>query len=194
MGNPIKPNKHTNRASGRSGTKRSPQPRNFMPPQSKSAMATGGNPSIEVGVAPDHPPPVTTYGEKWVQRTYQATQTATSTATGGVAFNANMFAIPGTFFIDKVQVWKLTQNSGPGITGFFYQNIATDLGGDTVVATDYGTATSLAGMTFKVPLGHAKSYTASVGGAIVDCNPAIVRPAPYSLDTYVCHLHCWVSI
>lgn len=161
---------------------------------STAEMATGQNPSISVGSAPDHPPPVTIYGERWVQRTYQATQTATLTATGGVAFNSNMFGIPGNFYVDKVQIWKLTQNSGPGIMGFFYQNTTTDLGGDTVVSTDYGTATSLAGMTFKVPLGHAKLVTASSSTALVDCNPAIIKPAPYGLDSYVCHLHCWVSI
>lgn len=124
---------------------------------------------------------------------YQKTKNTTNTASGSCSFNASDFGIPGTFFVDKVQVWKLTQQSGPGITGYFYQANVTDLSGDTVVSTDFGTATSLAGMTYKVPLGHAKGLTASVGAQLIDCNPAIISTSTYPTDSYVCNLHCWVS-
>lgn len=154
-------------------------------------MATGMNPSVEVGAAPDHPPPVTNYGEKWVLRTYQAQKTSSS-ATGGVTFSANDFGLSAnnTFYVDKVQVWRLTNTAdSSGLFASFYQQNLTDLGGDALVARDYGTATSLAGMTFKVPLGHAKDV--SVGStSLVDCNPAYGTAQG---QTFCAHLHCWVS-
>lgn len=158
---------------------------------SKADMATGSDPTVHVGPAPDHPEPCPLYGEKWVHRRYQAVLTASSSSvTGGVTFKGADFSLPGSFFVDKVQVWKLTQVSGkPGLFAFFYTVKNTDLGGNAVTATDYGTATSLAGMTFKVPDGHAVEVD-DLNQSLVDCNPAVGTDK----ETYCCNLHCWVRI
>jgi hypothetical protein len=185
----------TKSSSSKNKPRKNPSRPSFYPNQSKSAVATGEMPSISVGPAPDHPPPATSYGETWVMRTYQSSKTATS-ATGGVTFGSSDFGLSAsdTFFLDKVQIWRLTNTAtSSGIAGFFYQQNSTDLGGDVVIARDYGTATSLAGMTFKLPLGHAKSISAgstSSAVSIVDCNPAY----GVELATYCCQIHCWISI
>lgn len=189
-------NSKTKSSSSKNKPRKNPSRSFFNPNISKASAATGAMPAITVGPAPDHPPPATSYGETWVMRTYQAQLTSTNTATGGVTFKSSDFGLSAsdTFYLDKVQIWRLTNTAtSSGIAGFFYQTNTTDLGGDAVVARDYGTATSLAGMTFKIPLGHARSITASSSSSavsIVDCNPAYGN----ELATYCCQIHAWISI
>jgi hypothetical protein len=152
-------------------------------------VATGTNPSITVGKAPNHPPPVPTYGDKWVKRVYSAVKANGSTI-ADVVFNGADFAIPGTgsFYVDKLQVWNASTVDG-NITANFSQGTVTDLGDDDVQARDYGNASSMAGVTFKVPLGHAKRVTNSATGSTL----VTIKDGGVS-RTYVVHLHCWVSI
>jgi hypothetical protein len=162
-------------------------------PRSASTInsATGSSPAISAGPAPDHPPPVPVYGDKWEYRTYSAAFTEAQ-PNEGVQFRANGFNTPGAFFVDKIQVWRLFSTEGTGINTGFYQINSTDLGNNQVVnVEDYGTATSLPGVTFKVPLGHAREVNDTLQDILVDAKPAIQGSQKAS---FVAHLHCWVQV
>jgi hypothetical protein len=153
-------------------------------------MATGSNPSVSVGRAPNHPPPVPTYGNKWVKRTYSSVKT-NGAAAADLSFSGGEFGIPGTgsFYVDKLQVWNTSTVDG-SINVSFLQGLSTDLGDDPVNVTEYGNAFSMAGVTFKVPLGHAKRVDGSSGSS----NNLVTVFSAKASTTYVVHLHCWVSI
>jgi len=157
--------------------------------------ATGSNPSITSGPAPDHPPPIPTYGNKWVQRVYAAVFTENLPGEG-VQFRANGFNTPGVYFVDKVQVWKLPSPTGGnvGLDSGFYQGNSTDLGVDTVNVQDFGTATSLPGVTFKVPIGHAKEVNNTVTDILFDAKDIAITNGSTFKSSFVGHLHCWVKI
>lgn len=154
---------------------------------SVAMVATGSNPSISVGKAPNHPPPVPVYGDKWVRRIY-STRKVPQTGENEVAFTGGDFSIPGNFYVDKLQIWNASTVDGI-LNAKFIQVTTTDLGDDDVAAVDYGTASSMAGITFKVPLGHAKRVTNSTSQ-----NTLVTVTSAKAGATYVVHLHCWVSI
>lgn len=163
-------------------------------PVSTTRMAVGTNPSLQLGRAPAHPAPVPVYSDKWVKRTYSASLTTAAPAQS-VDFLASSFSVPGTkFFVDKMQVWKVDPPAGAavGLKATFKQGLFTDLGADDVAATDYGTASSLPGVTMKVPVGHAIGV-ATDGGNLVTCVP-VVPAASGATVAFVAHLTCFVSI
>lgn len=168
--------------------------RQLTTPVSTTRMAVGTNPSLQLGRAPPHPVPVPVYSDKWVRRTYSASLTSAAPAQQ-VDFAASSFNVPGSkFFVDKIQVWKVDPPAGAavGIRATFKQGLFTDLGADDVAATDYGTASSLPGVTCKVPVGHAIGV-ATDGGALVTCVPVVLAPTNATV-AFVCHLTCFVSI
>jgi len=152
-------------------------------------MAVGQNPSITVGPAAPQPAPVPKYGDKFVLRTYQAFKTE-STAGTGVNFLQSSFSAPGPYYVDKISIWKVGVN-GTGIRATFSQGISTDLGTDDIEATDFGSADSLPGVTFKVPLGHAKQVANVGSNTLISAAPNVTDAA---LQTFVCNLSCWVQI
>lgn len=158
-------------------------------------LATGSNPSLQLGKAPDHPPPVPVYGDKWVLRTYDTVKTATTTGAGVQFLNSSFGVLGSRYFVDKIQVWKLGLSSAPngdqGLLATFKQGLFTDLGDDDVQARDYGTGTSLAGVTCKVPLGHAKGVATSGTSVLVECSAAVGNA---STESFVCHLTAWVPV
>jgi len=155
-------------------------------------MATGQNPSITSGRAPANPQPIPIYGDKWVRRTFSA-QGAANEGTG-VLFSPASFGIPvGNYFIDKMQVWNTAPATGAGIKALFKTALTTDLGTDTVQVLDYGSATSLAGVSFKIPVGHAKLLSSTDSNSILDVDVAQVLNSANKVN-FVCHAHCWVQI
>jgi len=158
--------------------------------------ATGMNPSISIGVAPDHPPTIPTYGDKFEYRTYGAIFTE-AVAGEGVQFRANGFTAPGSFYVDKIQVWKASTGGGLGLNAGFYQQNSTDLGLDTVNGVDLGTATSLPGVTFKVPEGHAVRVSNATTSILADAKCVTEGPnvgTSAKPNTFAAHLHCWVQL
>jgi len=156
--------------------------------------STGGNPSIEVGPAPDHPGPVPVYGDKFEYRTYSSPVFTESAAGEGVQFRANGFSAPGDFFVDKIQVWKVSTGGGLGLNSGFYCANTTDLSATEVInGTDLGTANSLPGMTFKVPLGHAKEVSASTTSILCDAK-CVTEAGSTVKNSFVAYLHCWVRV
>jgi len=160
-------------------------------------MATGQNPSIAVGKSPANPPPLPAVADKWVKRTYSAVKLGPAGTTGTpsppVEFLNSSFGIPGPYYIDKIQVWKLGTNDLLGLGASVPQGNISDLGTDTVVGNDFGSATALPGVTFKVPLGHAKEIPTTGTTTIVSCGP--VAPLETSAaQTFVCHMSVWVGI
>lgn len=163
-------------------------------PASTTMLAIGANPSLQLGRAPAHPAPVPVYSDKWVRRTYSASL-STAAPAQSVDFTAQLFGVPGAkFFVDKIQVWKVDPpgSAAVGIRATFKQGLFTDLGADDVAATDYGTASSLPGVTMKVPIGHAIGVAVDAGN-MVTCVP-ITLAASGATVTYACHLTCFVSI
>lgn len=150
------------------------------------------NPSLLLGNAPPQPTPVPVYTDKFVKRTYRAVLT-TQTATKEVAFPPSVFNVPGKFFVDKLQVWKVGGSDlSVGIKATFKQGNFTDLGADDITATDYGSASSLPGVSCKVPSGHTVSVDPSANNLVV-CAPVVPDPTTTKSATFVCNLHCWVA-
>jgi hypothetical protein len=151
------------------------------------------NPSLTLGIAPPHPTPVPVYSDKWVKRIYSAALTVT-TAIKEASFPASAFNVPGPFFVDKLQAWKVGNiNTNIGLKATFKQGVFTDLGADDVIATDFGTADSLAGISCKVPVGHAISVATGANPLVV-CAPVVPDPATTTSATFVVHLHCWIAV
>jgi len=149
---------------------------------SKSMVAVGQNPSIQVSRAPIEPPPIAQSGDKWVKRVFpQEFSVPTGTANSLIAPPSSV--IGG--FIDKVQVWGLNLTR---LTASLKVDNCTDLGTDDVTASDYSSQAQLPGITFKVPLGHAKAvetatdYVLSIGQSTV------------AIQTIVIHYHAWVKL
>lgn len=159
-------------------------------------VATGTNPALQLGRGPDHPPAVPVYSDKWVRRTYSSVKSTTAGQTG-VDFLQSSFSVPGTkYFVDKLQVWRLgisTNSSEAGLLATFKQGNFTDLGADDVSSTDFGTGTSLAAVTCKVPLGHATGVSTTGTSVLVSCNSATSATGT-GTENYVCHLTAWVSL
>lgn len=151
-------------------------------------VAVGQNPSTSVSRAPNQPPPVPLYKDKWVKRTYTATKVAT--AAGATNFVVNDFGLPAdtVVYVDKMQFWNLSA-SAKGLKATFFNSNATDLGNDSVVAEDWSSLGQCPGVTFKVPLGHAVGV--SNGTAL---GSAESLPSGTGTFTYVSHLHCWVAV
>jgi len=157
-------------------------------------MATSENPSIEVGIAPDHPTPLPVYGDKFEYRSYSSPVFTEAAAGEGVQFRANGFSAPGNFFVDKVQVWKVSTGGGLGLNAGFYCATSTDLSATEVVnGTDLGTANSLPGMTFKVPTGHAVEVSNATTSIVADAK-CMSEAGSTVKNSFVCYLHCWVRI
>lgn len=160
-------------------------------------LATGMNPALQLGKCPDHPPPVPLYGDKWVRRTYSSGVKTSTAGSAGVDFLPNAFGVPGDrYYVDKLQVWRLdlpTGTSEPGLLATFHQGVFTDLGAVEVSGSDFGTATSLPGVTCKVPLGHATGVSTSGTSSLVSCNSASAATG-VGVENYVAHLTAWVSI
>lgn len=162
----------------------------FTPAASSSAVM---NPSLMLGTAPPNPTPVPAYTDKWVRRIYSAALT-TQTAVKEVSFPPSAFNVPGRLFVDKLQVWKVSdKGTSVGIKATFKQGVFTDLGADDVIASDYGSASSLPGVTCKVPMGHAISVDASANPLVV-CAPVFPDALTTTSATFVCHLHCWIAV
>jgi len=156
-------------------------------------MAVGQNPSVSISRGPANPPPVPAYGDKWVRRTYSAVKTAV--AGSPVDFLQSSFGVPGVYYIDKVQAWNLSSTGVNQVTGLgatLKQGLITDLGTDDIVGNDFGSANSLASVTFKVPLGHAKAVANTGTGVIVSCDA--VSPLANAGGNYCVHIHVWVSL
>lgn len=152
-------------------------------------VATGSNPSVSVGKAPVQPPPVPKYKDKWVKRVYAATLSTTDSTTVA-SFQVASFGIPTdtVVFVDKVQVWNLSAQAR-GLTASFSVANTTDLGNDNVESEDWSSLGQCPGVTFKVPLGHAKGLSNSVTVVTAQALPSGSNPA-----NYVAHLHCWVAV
>jgi hypothetical protein len=167
--------------------------RNATSNTSTASLAVGQNPSVSVGEAPPHPPPIPSYGDKWVRRVYSAVKVAATSGT--TDFLQSSFGIPGPYFVDKVHVWSLFSTGNTSVNclqASFVQGTSTDLGADDVTADDYGTSASLAGVTFKVPLGHAKEVANTGTAVIVKCGAPTGISVPSS--AFVVHLAVWVAI
>lgn len=165
-------------------------------PVSTAMLATGTNPSLTLGKAPSNPPPVPSYKDKWVKRTYQSFKSAAN-ATGTASFLNSSFGVPGDkYFVDKIQVWRLGFDNvaEPGLVATFNQGFFTDLGVDAVTAMDFGTGSALPGVTCKVPLGHAVGVSTAGTNSILDVTPAVASGTQSATANYVAHLTCWVSI
>lgn len=162
----------------------------FIPASSNSAVA---NPSLMLGSAPSNPTPVPVYTDKWVRRTYAAALSVQNPLKEA-SFPPSVFNLPGRFFVDKMQVWKVGDNdTSVGIKATFKQGVFTDLGVDDVIATDYGTSSSLPGVSCKVPAGHAVSV-APEADILAVCAPVFPDASTNTSATFVCHLHCWIAI
>jgi len=158
-------------------------------------VATGQNPSISVGKAPSNPPPVPRYNDKWVKRVYSSGPIGVAgTAASTVVSLATLFpGIPAntTVFFDKIQVWNTDRllNCRAALSS----NPITDLGlVESISVDDYGTASDLSGVTFVIPLGHAKQVIAT--SATTDILTLNDTPTPTFAGTYVVHSHVWVQI
>jgi len=164
---------------------------------SRSAIATGQNPSIAIGKAPANPTPIPAIADKWVQRTYSCvklgTATTSPTPAPPVEFLNSSFGCPGPYYIDKIQVWKLGTNDQLGLSASVAQGNITDLGADSVVGNDFGSAMAIPGVTFKIPLGHAKQIPNTGTTTLVSCTP-VAPLETSSAQTYVCHMTVWVAI
>lgn len=147
------------------------------------------NPSVSVGKAPTQPPPVPEYKDKWVKRVYQALKNA-ATPSGSVDFGVTNFGLPSdaVVFVDKVQVWNLTP-AAKGLEATFPQGNSTDLGTDNVVAQDFSSLGQCPGVTFKVPLGHAKGVSGTT--VVVSAKNAFTSTDNPQM---VAHLTCWVAV
>lgn len=183
-------NGKNNQPRKRSTNSRSLNNRVMTTSTNKAMVATGGNPSVTVNRAPTQPPPVPSYKDKWVKRVYSATKTSTSPAVV-VDFTVNDFGLPAdtVVYVDKVQVWNLTAGA-KGVETAFKNANSTDLGNDDVVAQDYSSLGQCPGVTYKVPLGHAKGVsntTVVVSGYDLPKNGT-------GLPLLVAHLHCWVAV
>lgn len=178
----------------RSTNSRALSTRTHRSPVNVAMMATGTNPSLSLGKAPSNPPPVPTYGDKWVKRVYSCFKNAT-TSTGTAVFTQADFGAPGRFFVDKFQVWRLgfDTTAEPGLRARFKQGAFTDLGADDVVSDDYGSGTSLPGVTCKVPLGHAVGVANTGTTSLVEVAP-VVSATTSANACYVVHMTCWVSV
>ena len=151
------------------------------------------NPSLQLGNAPPQPTPVPVYTDKFVKRVYRAVLT-TQTATKEVSFPPSAFNVPGKFFVEKLQVWKVGGDAkSVGIKATFKQGNFTDLGADDITATDYGSANSLPGVSCRVPMGHAVSVDPSANNLVV-CAPVVPDPSTSTSVTFVCNLRCWVAV
>jgi len=147
-------------------------------------------PAIIVGKAPSNPSPAPTYGEKWVKRRYLSKEITLTTGPGDLnvtltnGFTTNL----ANCVLDKLTVWKIfNTNSAVGSlqAEFQTQNVTT-LGSDPIEAYDYGSVTSLPGITFKVPLGFGKML--STTDTLV-----IIRGAPQS-SVYAVQIDVWARI
>lgn len=155
---------------------------------STAMLATGQNPSVSVGKSPVQPPPVPSYKDKWVRRIYASTIT---NSTGGVhTFTVSSFGLPAdtVVYVDKVQLWNLSAQAR-GVKCSFSLNNTTDLGNDNVESEDWSSLGQCPGVTFKVPLGHAKGVSNTATVVTAEALPTVTTST-----TMVCHLHCWVAV
>jgi len=169
--------------------------RSFTSSTPKVVSADGGHqdPSIQVGSAPKAPSPIPTIYNHWVKRTYSAVFTE-ALAGEGVQFRANGFGLFSPFFVEMIRVWMIDTSGGVGLNTGFYQVNSTDLGNNDVVnAEDYGNASSLPGVTFVVPAGHATEVAPNSSAILVDAKNVAVA-GKTGRSTFVAHLHCWVAI
>lgn len=157
-----------------------------------ASINRAANPSLMLGIAPPQPTPVPVYTDKFVKRTFRAVLT-TQTATKEVSFPPSAFNVQGKFFVDKLQVWKVGgSDKSIGIKATFKQGVFTDLGADDITATDYGSASSLPGISCRVPMGHTVSVDPSANTLVV-CAPVVPDASTATSATFVCNLHCWVA-
>jgi hypothetical protein len=158
-------------------------------------VATGQNPSISIGKAPSNPPPVPRYSDKWVKRVYSSNPIAVALANTSVDVDINLL-FPGlpansTVFFDKIQVWNTDRLSNCRVG--LLSNPITDLGVvDTILVDDYGTSSDLSGVTFVIPLGHAKQVISSSTTNVLQFNAGASTNS--FVGTYVVHSHIWVQI
>lgn len=152
-------------------------------------LATGSNPSVVVSNAPVQPTAVPKYKDRWVKRVYQASVSTTDAATLA-NFTVDSFGVPTdtVVYVDKVQVWNLSANA-KGVEVTFKATNTTDLGSDDVVATDWSSLGQCPGVTFKVPLGHAKGVSNAT--VVVAAKPL---PSGTGAFVFVTNLHCWVAV
>jgi hypothetical protein len=95
-------------------------------------------------------------------------------------------------FVDKITVWGL--NPGSGLSAALNQSTVTDSGlSDPITVKDFGSATSLPGVTFKVPLGHAKAVDLHDVTVLATADPAITT-ALLTNNSFVFQVTLWVSI
>jgi len=148
---------------------------------SRAMVAVGQNPSIQVSKAPIEPPPIPSTGDKWVKRVYPQ---LFSISAGSSVVDVTVPSTVVGGFLDKVQVWGL-DNTRMSVN--FKTGNCTDLGTDDVSASDYSSQAQLPGITFKVPLGHAKAISATT-------SPVISVDQRTDAQTVVIHYHAFVKI
>lgn len=144
---------------------------------------------VQIGPAPPQPTPVPQYGSKFVRRVYQTLKTETS-ASSGVEFLNSSFGIPGYYYIDKLSVWKVGLN-GTGMEAQFNPANAMENNPQPVKVNDFGSGTSLPGVTFKVPVGHAKQLPSTGSTILLSCKPVV---GSSTTETFVANLYVWVQI
>lgn len=150
---------------------------------SKSALATGQNPSIQVSKAGIEPPPVPSQSDKWVLRTTQQEVSVPKATSAGQQVSV---AAPGNVvggFLDKVSIWGIGTQS---LYVTLLQGQISDLGDDNIVASDYSSLAQCPGITFKVPMGHASEINSTASAQLkIDCLGDIAFKA-------IVHWHSWV--
>jgi hypothetical protein len=159
---------------------------------STAQIATGGVPYVTTGKAPPNPRPVPVYRDTWVKRTYQVSKTVATGTQASLKANELGPTVAGDIgFVDKITVWGL--NPGSGLSAALNQSTVTDSDlSDPLTVKDFGSATSLPGVTFKVPLGHAKAVDLHDVIVLATADPAITT-ALLTNNSFVFQVTLWVS-
>lgn len=139
-------------------------------------MATGYTETITVSSAPDQPPPVPKYGEKWAKRLIQF-EVSLPKATGANQY-VNILAPTelDTAILDSLTIWGVGTQS---LYASLNSGTTTDLNQGFVDADDFSSLAQLPGVCFRIPVGHAKGLSnGAVLGQIlrlgdVDCKAVI---------------------
>lgn len=155
--------------------------------------------AISLGKAPPNPPPVTNR-YKWVKRLVTLSKTFTSGSTGVIItagdISTALAGLTGDFTIRSMTAWVIPSISSTGIfqegTFTVYTNNLLNGGSGQLpvaIMQDYGTGTSLPGMSFKTPATRTKNIECDTA-SVIDLIKVTSSATAGSLVLHVSVMQC----